>query len=134
MEKSAVPMRSIYDFDNNLAAASAAEIDELSDRSQSLEQRIASLNDSYETLKKREVELTEWRWVLREAGGFFDRVHHSVLITTRTDNADEICRLEARPRRSAPRSKMKTMMPPSYKMSNNVARMVTLKVVRPLPS
>jgi hypothetical protein len=32
------------------------------------------LNDSYETLKKREVELSEWRWVLREAGGFFDRV------------------------------------------------------------
>lgn len=74
MEKNTVQMRSIYDFDNNLAAASASEIDELADRSQSLEQRISSLNESYETLKKREVELTEWRWVLREAGGFFDRV------------------------------------------------------------
>ncbi len=31
-----------------------------------------------ETLKKREVELTEWRWVLREAGGFFDRAHGNV--------------------------------------------------------
>lgn len=67
-------MRSIYEFDNTMAATSATEIDELADRSQSLEQRISSLNDSYETLKKREVELTEWRWVLREAGGFFDRV------------------------------------------------------------
>lgn len=67
-------MRSIYEFNNTLAAPSASEIDELSDRSQSLENRIASLNESYETLKKREVELTEWRWVLREAGGFFDRV------------------------------------------------------------
>ena len=57
-----------------LAAPSASEIDELSDKSQSLEQRVASLNDSYETLRKREVELTEWRWVLTEAGGFFDRV------------------------------------------------------------
>lgn len=38
-----------------------------------MEQRIQSLNESYETLKKRETELTEWRWVLREAGGFFDR-------------------------------------------------------------
>lgn len=57
-----------------LAAPSASEIDELSDKSESLEQRVASLNDSYETLKKREVELTEWRWVLTEAGGFFDRV------------------------------------------------------------
>jgi len=73
MEKASIPMRSIYEFSNNMAAPSATEIDELSDRSQSLEQRIQSLNDSYETLKKREMELTEWRWVLREAGGFFDR-------------------------------------------------------------
>ncbi|KAF2137568.1 uncharacterized protein K452DRAFT_278186 [Aplosporella prunicola CBS 121167] len=73
MDKSNIPMRSIYEFDNTIAAPSASEIDELADRSQSLENRIASLNESYETLKKREVELTEWRWVLREAGGFFDR-------------------------------------------------------------
>ena len=68
-------MRPQHEFSNILAAPSALEIDELAERSQSLEGRIASLNDSYETLKKREVELTEWRWVLREAGGFFDRVH-----------------------------------------------------------
>lgn len=37
---------------------------------------MSSLYESYETLKKREVELTEWRWVLTEAGGFFDRVRH----------------------------------------------------------
>ena len=67
-------MRPQYEFDNILAAPSAGEIDELAERSEGLEQRISSLNDSYETLKKREVELTEWRWVLREAGGFFDRV------------------------------------------------------------
>lgn len=67
-------MRSIYEFNNILAAPTASEIDELADRCQSLENRISSLNESYETLKKREVELTEWRWVLREAGGFFDRV------------------------------------------------------------
>lgn len=66
-------MRPIYDFSNNMAAPSASEIDELADRSQSLETRIQGLNESYETLKKRETELTEWRWVLREAGGFFDR-------------------------------------------------------------
>jgi len=74
MDKSEIPMRSVYEFDNINTAPSAAEIDELSDRSQQLENRIGSLNESYETLKKREVELTEWRWVLREAGGFFDRV------------------------------------------------------------
>jgi V-type H+-transporting ATPase subunit a len=73
MEKAGIPMRSIYEFNNVSAAPSASEIDELSDRAQSLENRISSLNESYETLKKREVELTEWRYVLREAGGFFDR-------------------------------------------------------------
>lgn len=78
MEKSGIPLRKI-DLDvDTLAAPSASEIDELADRSQSLEQRVASLNDSYETLKKREVELTEWRWVLKEAGGFFDRAHGNV--------------------------------------------------------
>lgn len=76
MEKSGIEMRSHWDFEEDmLAAPQANEIDELADRSESLEQRVASLNDSYETLKKRETELTEWRWVLKEAGGFFDRAH-----------------------------------------------------------
>ena len=74
MEKASIGMRPLYEFSNTLAAASASEIDELADRSQSLEQRIASLNDSYETLKKREIELTEWRHVLAKCGSFFDRV------------------------------------------------------------
>lgn len=74
IEKQAIPMRPRHEFANILAPPSAQEIDELAERSESLEQRVASLNESYETLKRREVELTEWRWVLREAGGFFDRV------------------------------------------------------------
>ncbi|KAI0025903.1 V-type ATPase, V0 complex, 116kDa subunit family [Xylariomycetidae sp. FL0641] len=78
MEKSSIPLRKL-DLDNEtLAAPTTTEIDELAERSQGLEQRIYQLNDSYETLKKREVELTEWRWVLREAGGFFDRAHGNV--------------------------------------------------------
>ncbi|KAK5073121.1 H(+)-transporting V0 sector ATPase subunit a [Lithohypha guttulata] len=76
MEKANISMRSRYDFDEDmLAAPQAAEIDELADRAESLEQRIKNLNESYETLKKREMELTEWRWVLKEAGSFFDRAH-----------------------------------------------------------
>ena len=75
MEKAGITMRSSNEFADTLGAPMASEIDELAERSESLEQRIASLNDSYETLKKREVELSEWRWVLREAGGFFDRAH-----------------------------------------------------------
>jgi V-type H+-transporting ATPase subunit a len=74
MEKAGIPARSIYDFDNPFVSPSATEIDELADKCQSLEARISSLNENYETLKRREVELHEWRWVLREAGGFFDRV------------------------------------------------------------
>ncbi|KAG7135519.1 V-type proton ATPase subunit a like protein [Verticillium longisporum] len=78
MEKAGIPLRKL-DLDNErLANPSTSEIDELVERSQSLEQRVFQLNDSYETLKKREVELTEWRWVLREAGGFFDRAHGNV--------------------------------------------------------
>ncbi|KAL9615587.1 MAG: hypothetical protein Q9204_008756, partial [Flavoplaca sp. TL-2023a] len=73
IEKEAIPVRPQYEFSNILAAPSASEIDELADNSERLEQRVSSLYDSYETLKKREVELTEWRWVLTEAGGFFDR-------------------------------------------------------------
>jgi V-type H+-transporting ATPase subunit a len=74
MDKASIPMRPSSEFDDILTAPSTTEIDELTERSESLEQRIASLNESYETFKKREVDLTEWRWVLREAGGFFDRV------------------------------------------------------------
>ena len=89
MQKAGIPLRKL-DLDvDNLAAPSATEIDELADRSQSLEQRVSSLNDSYETLKKREMELTEWRWVLREAGGFFDRAHGNVEeIRASTDGDD----------------------------------------------
>ncbi|KAF1855229.1 hypothetical protein Lal_00011136 [Lupinus albus] len=54
-----------------------------------LEQRVSALNESYETLKKREGDLTEWRWVLREAGSFFDRAHGNVEeIRASTDNDD----------------------------------------------
>lgn len=74
IEKQSIPIRPQHEFPNILSAPTTSEIDELAERSESLEQRIASLDDSYETLKKREIELIEWRWVLREAGGFFDRV------------------------------------------------------------
>lgn len=78
MEKAAIPYRR-FDLDiETLAAPSPSEIDELADRCQSLEQRINSLSNSYETLKQRETELTEWRWVLKEAGGFFDRAYGNV--------------------------------------------------------
>lgn len=89
MEKTGITLRKL-DLDvERLASPSTSEIDELSERSQKLEQRISALNDSYETLKKREGDLTEWRWVLREAGSFFDRAHGNVEeIRASTDDDD----------------------------------------------
>ncbi|KAJ4271639.1 H(+)-transporting V0 sector ATPase subunit a [Fusarium torreyae] len=89
MDKIGIPLRKL-DLDvERLASPSTSEIDELSERSQKLEQRVSALNESYETLKKREGDLTEWRWVLREAGSFFDRAHGNVEeIRASTDNDD----------------------------------------------
>ncbi|CEJ91750.1 Putative Vacuolar ATP synthase 98 kDa subunit [[Torrubiella] hemipterigena] len=89
MDKAGIPLRKL-DLDvDRLASPSTSEIDELGERCEKLEQRISALNDSYETLKKREGDLTEWRWVLREAGSFFDRAHGNVEeIRASTDNDD----------------------------------------------
>ncbi|RKF58580.1 V-type proton ATPase subunit a [Erysiphe neolycopersici] len=76
--KTGIPIRKVDLDAESFDTPTASEIDGLSDRCQSLEKRINSLNDSYETLKKRETELIEWRCVLREAGGFFDRAHGNV--------------------------------------------------------
>ncbi|KAI9810367.1 MAG: H(+)-transporting V0 sector ATPase subunit a [Phylliscum demangeonii] len=89
LEKNAIPLRPLPASANALATPNASDIDELAERSEHLEQRIASLNESYETLKQSEVELTEWRWVLREAGGFFDRAHgHTDDIRPSNDDDD----------------------------------------------
>ncbi|PSS00543.1 V-type proton ATPase subunit A [Coniella lustricola] len=103
MEKSAVPLRKL-DLDTEiLAPPTTTEIDELAERSQGLENRVFQLNDSYETLKKREVELTEWRWVLREAGGFFDRAHGNVEeIRASTDEDDAPLLQDVEQHNSAP--------------------------------
>ncbi|KAK0634930.1 vacuolar ATP synthase 98 kDa subunit [Bombardia bombarda] len=89
MEKAGISLRKLDLDADTLEPPTTAKIDELAEQSQSLEHRVSSLNDSYETLKKHEVELTEWRWVLREAGGFFDRAHGNVEeIRASTDNDD----------------------------------------------
>jgi hypothetical protein len=133
MDKADIPMRSSSEFANILAAPSAAEIDELAERSESLEQRVASLNDSYETLKKREVELTEWRWVLRETGSFFDRVCSRPLFVSRTlfILIHRHIRHTVIPKKSGhPWTVMVTLMvmkPRSCKMLSTVVRTVILK-------
>ncbi|MBE3043322.1 hypothetical protein IMZ48_12275, partial [Candidatus Bathyarchaeota archaeon] len=90
MQKAGIPLNAKIDIDEeDRLAPTSADIDEVVERGQVLEQRISQLNESYETLKKREVELIEWRCVLREAGGFFDRAHGNVEeIRASSDNDD----------------------------------------------
>src|SRR5690554_6220876 len=76
MEKNSIPVRPVQDHASLAGAQTSSEIDSLAQKSQDLEQRIEQLRASHETLQKRWVELIEYRWVLREAGGFFDRAHH----------------------------------------------------------
>ncbi|KAF5136486.1 V-type proton ATPase subunit a [Metarhizium anisopliae] len=73
IEKAGMMVHKLDLNDTQLASPSASEIDELVERSQKLEQQVSSLSDSYEALQELVVSLTEWRWVLREAGSFFDR-------------------------------------------------------------
>ena len=103
MDKAGIPLRKL-DLDvERLASPSTSEIDELAERCQKLEQRVSALNDSYETLKKREGDLTEWRWVLREAGSFFDRAHGNVEeIRASTDNDDAPLLSDVEQNNSAP--------------------------------
>ncbi|KAI5788852.1 V-type ATPase, V0 complex, 116kDa subunit family [Peziza echinospora] len=75
MERNSIPLRPLPDSANVTAAPNANEITELSQRTESLEGRVTQLNDSHEILQKRFVELLEFRWVLREAGGFFDSAY-----------------------------------------------------------
>ncbi|RMZ89828.1 hypothetical protein DV736_g2950, partial [Chaetothyriales sp. CBS 134916] len=99
MEKEGIEPRSRFDFDENmLAVPQASDIDELAEKAEVLEGRISSLNESYETLKRRETELTEWRWVLREAGGFFDRAQgarEEIRPSTDEDDAPLLRHVEA---------------------------------------
>ena len=120
-------MRPQHEFANILSAPSASEIDELAERSEGLEQRIASLNDSYETLKKREVELTEWRWVLREAGGFFDRVRERRFVCMIIAQADRLLRPMGASTKYV--NRLTTMKLPSFKMlsSNQEVKMGTFR-------
>ncbi|KAG5965912.1 H(+)-transporting V0 sector ATPase subunit a [Claviceps arundinis] len=103
MDKTGITLRKLDLDTDRLASPSTSEIDELAERSQKLEQRVSALNDSYETLKKREGDLTEWRWVLREAGSFFDRAHGSVEdIRASTDNDDAPLLSDIEQHREAP--------------------------------
>ncbi|KAI9756461.1 MAG: H(+)-transporting V0 sector ATPase subunit a [Lichina confinis] len=67
LEGASIPVRPLPSSPEALSLPSQSEIQELAERCGTLEQRIASLIDSYETLKRRELELKEWRWAHGQA-------------------------------------------------------------------
>jgi V-type H+-transporting ATPase subunit a len=75
LDKASIPIQLSSQPTDTLVASLTSEIDELTERIECLERQISSLSDSYETLMKRELELTEWRWVLSEAGSYFDHAY-----------------------------------------------------------
>src|SRR5690606_31176223 len=72
MAKHDIKPTALYDRFNIAAAPTGNEVNDLANYFDGLEKRIAQLNDSYETLQKRWVELTEHRWVLLKSGAIFD--------------------------------------------------------------
>jgi V-type H+-transporting ATPase subunit a len=87
LDKASIPIQLSSQPTDTLVASLTSEIDELTERIECLERQISSLSDSYETLMKRELELTEWRWVLSEAGSYFDHAYdHREEIRQSLDN------------------------------------------------
>ncbi|KAK6332747.1 H(+)-transporting V0 sector ATPase subunit a [Orbilia brochopaga] len=89
MEKAGVTVRPIPRNQNVNTATSAHEIDDLADRCDQLEKRVSELNESYETLQRRWVELIEWRAVLREAGSVFEHAYGQVGEIRQTGEDDD---------------------------------------------
>ncbi|KAK9473973.1 V-type ATPase, V0 complex, 116kDa subunit family [Dipodascopsis tothii] len=76
IEKAGIKVMPVPGYANVTAAPNSSEIDELSIKTENLEERIVQLNDSNERLLRKQVELQELRHVLVEAGTFFDRAHN----------------------------------------------------------
>ncbi|KAH8662727.1 vacuolar ATP synthase 98 kDa subunit [Ilyonectria robusta] len=97
MGKARITLRKLDLDAEMLASPSTLQIVEVAERSQKLEQRVSALNDSYETLKKGERDLTEWRWVLREAGSIFDRASgnlEEIRVSTHNDDVQLLSDVE----------------------------------------
>ncbi|KAI8370412.1 V-type ATPase, V0 complex, 116kDa subunit family [Radiomyces spectabilis] len=65
-------------------APSAQEVDELEEKLKEHETRICEMNDSYESLQRRYLQLTELRHVLRETDAFFEQAgsRHDIVRTS----------------------------------------------------
>ncbi|EAA60178.1 hypothetical protein AN5083.2 [Aspergillus nidulans FGSC A4] len=75
LDKASILIPTLSEYSDTMADNLTLEIDELAEHIGCLEQQISFLNDTYETIMQRVLELTEWRWVLLEAGRYFDHAH-----------------------------------------------------------
>ena len=75
-EKDAVPVRPLYDSAPlvTVGPRAAQTMDELDVKLSEHEKRLNQMNDSYQLLSDRLMELIEAQYVLRETAVFFDRV------------------------------------------------------------
>lgn len=82
-EKDVVPVRPLYDSAPLMTVGphAAQTIDDLDTTLGGHEQRLAQMNDSYQTLSERLRELVEARHVLRETAVFFDRVSNGPILS-----------------------------------------------------
>ncbi|KAK7202901.1 V-type ATPase, V0 complex, 116kDa subunit family [Myxozyma melibiosi] len=76
IEKASIKVKAVPGYADVTAAPHSNEIDQLALRTDELEERVNQLMESHERLTKKQVELTELRHVLIEAGAFFDRAHN----------------------------------------------------------
>jgi hypothetical protein len=74
LQKSEIQTRPLTTAAYRSRARSAQEVDDLEETLKEYEGRVSQMNDSYESLQRRYLQLTELRHVLRESSGFFEQV------------------------------------------------------------
>lgn len=83
IEKSNIPFQVVEPDTHDSSARTAQEIDDLEESLKDHEVRITQMNNSYETLLQRNLQLTELRHVLKESSIFFEQV--KMMLTSFTD-------------------------------------------------
>lgn len=73
LEQSNIPYQGIEPDTHHSSARTAQEIDDLEETLKDHEVRISQMNSSYETLLRRNLQLTELRHVLKESSVFFEQ-------------------------------------------------------------
>lgn len=92
-EKAGIPTRDLTTSGSLSRARSAQEIDDLEEKLRYHEGRITEMNNSYETLQRRYLQLTELRHVLRDTGVFFQQAESRQDIHGTAEEAEDTAAL-----------------------------------------